>query len=103
MKKIFLLAVFAFSQPIQSSNDLGQTDLHPYSSLFIKSINNKQVIQCIKKVEETSFKIKNCTDVTDKSCVCYFMKLIEQDCEQLKADQVWYLDTLDHPECMSKQ
>ncbi|RCK64397.1 hypothetical protein Cantr_00222 [Candida viswanathii] len=80
------------------SSDVQET--YPYSSIFIKSINDKQAIECMKYVETTSFKIKNCTEVTThNSCLCYFIKLVNQECETLRDDQVWYLENLNHAEC----
>lgn len=88
----------SFSSTISNHADEGET--YPYSSMFIKSINDKKTIECMKYVESTAFKLKNCTIVTNhNSCICYFMKLVTQECETLRDDQDWYLENLNHSEC----
>ena len=82
------------------SNHVDEGETYPYSSIFMKSINDKRAIECMKYVESTSFKFKNCTIVTNhNSCICYFMKLVTQECETLRDDQDWYLENLNHSEC----
>ena len=97
------IASIDLSSPISTNYATDLTEAYPYSSMFIKSINNKHAIECMKQVELTSFKLKNCTTVTiHNSCICYFMKLVSQECETLCDDQEWYLENLNHAECTAR-
>lgn len=126
--RLFLFMIYVFTIGVLSNNSpnsppsfmkpLDQKLLFPYTTIFSKAINNRSIIECMKLSESTSFKIKNCTisnggsgnsnstgtGTTNgqyKSCLCYYIKLIQQECEELNSDQSWQLQLLQYPECFS--
>lgn len=124
--RLFLFMIYVFTIGVLSNNSpnsppsfmkpLDQKLLFPYTTIFSKAINNRSIIECMKLSESTSFKIKNCTikgesqstsngtgssSIKDKSCLCYYIKLIQQECEELNSDQSWQLQLLQYPECFS--